>query len=127
MESAPRPAEKYMRPRLDLFGALLTVSGFTLLSRITGLMRETLIARAFGANLTTDACNIAFRVPDLLRRLCASEAFAQAFVPVLAEFKNKDSQNDVKALIDATATVLTWALDFLCIIGAAGAAWIVLA
>src|SRR5260363_387192 len=89
MESAPRPAEKYMRPRLDLFGALLTVSGFTLLSRITGLMRETLIARAFIANLTTDAFNIAFRIPNQLRRLCVEEAFSQAFVPVLAEFKNQ--------------------------------------
>ncbi|CCD29182.1 Virulence factor MviN homolog [Candidatus Glomeribacter gigasporarum BEG34] len=127
MESAPRPAEKYMRPRLDLFGALLTVSGFTLLSRITGLMRETLIARAFGANLTTDAFNIAFRIPNLLRRLCAEGAFSQAFVPVLAEFKNQYGQNATKALIDATATVLTWALALLCIIGVAGAAWIVLA
>ncbi len=115
-----------MRPRLDLFGALLTVSGFTLLSRITGLIRETLIARAFGANLYTDAFNVAFRIPNLLRRLCAEGAFSQAFVPVLAEFKNQYGRNATKTLIDATATVLTWALVLLSIAGVAGAAWIVL-
>ena len=73
---------------MNLFRALLTVSGFTLLSRVTGLVRETLIARAFGASQFTDAFYVAFRIPNLLRRLSAEGAFSQAFVPILAEFKN---------------------------------------
>ncbi len=73
---------------VNLLGALAKVSGFTLLSRITGLAREFLIARAFGASLYTDAFFVAFRIPNLLRRLFAEGAFSQAFVPILAQTKN---------------------------------------
>jgi putative peptidoglycan lipid II flippase len=78
---------------MNLFRALLTVSGFTLLSRVTGLIRETLIARAFGASQFTDAFYVAFRIPNLLRRLSAEGAFSQAFVPILAEFKNTEGHD----------------------------------
>jgi putative peptidoglycan lipid II flippase len=116
-----------MAANMNLLRALLTVSGFTLLSRITGLARETLIARAFGASQFTDAFNVAFRIPNLLRRLSAEGAFSQAFVPILAEFKNQRGQDATKALIDATATVLAWVLVGLSIIGMIGATWVVLA
>jgi hypothetical protein len=55
-----------------------------LVSRITGLVRELLIASTFGASALTDAFNVAFRIPNLFRRLFAEGAFSQAFVPVLA-------------------------------------------
>ena len=87
---------------MNLFRALLTVSGFTLLSRVTGLARETLIARAFGASQYTDAFYVAFRIPNLLRRIPAEGAFSQAFVPILAEFKNQQGHDATKALVDAT-------------------------
>ena len=61
----------YNKRPMNLFRALLTVSGFTLLSRVTGLVRETLIARAFGASQYTDAFYVAFRIPNLLRRISA--------------------------------------------------------
>jgi putative peptidoglycan lipid II flippase len=112
---------------MNLLKALLTVSGFTLLSRITGLARETLIARAFGASVYTDAFNVAFRIPNLLRRLSAEGAFSQAFVPILAEFKNQRGQDATKALVDATATVLAWTLVLLSLAGIAGASWVVYA
>ena len=112
---------------MNLLSALLTVSGFTLLSRVTGLARETLIARAFGASQYTDAFNVAFRIPNLLRRLSAEGAFSQAFVPILAEFKNQQGHDATKALVDATATVLTWALALLSLAGVAGASWVVYA
>jgi len=112
---------------MNLLKALLTVSGFTLLSRITGLARETLIARAFGASVYTDAFNVAFRIPNLLRRLSAEGAFSQAFVPILAEFKNQQGHDATKALVDATATVLAWVLVILSIIGIAGSTWVVYA
>ncbi|WP_295500156.1 lipid II flippase MurJ, partial [uncultured Ralstonia sp.] len=53
---------------MNLLKTLATISGLTMLSRITGLIRETLIARAFGASVYTDAFNVAFRIPNLLRR-----------------------------------------------------------
>ncbi|WP_118179623.1 murein biosynthesis integral membrane protein MurJ [Paraburkholderia phosphatilytica] len=110
---------------MNLFRALLTVSGFTLLSRVTGLARETLIARAFGASQYTDAFYVAFRIPNLLRRISAEGAFSQAFVPILAEFKNQQGHDATKALVDATSTVLAWALAVLSLLGIAGASWVV--
>jgi putative peptidoglycan lipid II flippase len=112
---------------MNLFRALLTVSGFTLLSRVTGLARETLIARAFGASQYTDAFYVAFRIPNLLRRLSAEGAFSQAFVPILAEFKNQQGHAATKALVDAMSTVLAWALAIVSLAGVAGASWVVLA
>jgi putative peptidoglycan lipid II flippase len=112
---------------MNLFRALLTVSGFTLLSRVTGLVRETLIARAFGASQFTDAFYVAFRIPNLLRRLSAEGAFAQAFVPILAEFKNTEGHDPTKALVDAMSTVLAWGLAVLSVAGVAGASWVVFA
>src|SRR6202790_572573 len=112
---------------MNLFRALLTVSGFTLLSRVTGLIRETLIARAFGASQFTDAFYVAFRIPNLLRRLSAEGAFSQAFVPILAEFKNTEGHDATKALVDAMSTVLAWALAAVSLAGVAGASWVVFA
>ncbi len=111
---------------MNLFKALLTVSGFTLLSRMTGLVRETLIASTFGAGVYTDAFNVAFRIPNLLRRLSAEGAFSQAFVPIFGEFKNQQGHAAAKSLVDAVATVLTWVLVVLSIIGVIGASVIVL-
>src|SRR5258708_4408114 len=108
---------------MNLFRALLTVSGFTLLSRVTGLIRETLIARAFGASQFTDAFYVAFRIPNLLRRLSAEGAFSQAFVPILAEFKNTEGHDATKALVDAMST----ALAAVSLAGVAGASWVVFA
>lgn len=104
----------------------MTVSGFTLLSRVTGLARETLIARAFGASQYTDAFYVAFRIPNLLRRISAEGAFSQAFVPILAEFKNQQGHDATKALVDATSTVLAWVLVVLSLLGVAAASWVVL-
>jgi putative peptidoglycan lipid II flippase len=57
---------------VSLFKSASTVSLFTLLSRVTGLARELLIASSFGASAMTDAFNVAFRTPNLLRRLFAA-------------------------------------------------------
>ena len=83
----PSRPHRALRPRkgarMNLLKAAATVSGFTLLSRITGLIRETLIAAVFGASALTDAFFVAFRLPNMLRRLFAEGAFSQAFVPLL--------------------------------------------
>lgn len=95
---------------VNLLGALARVSGFTFASRVTGLIREFLIARAFGASAATDAFFVAFRIPNLLRRLFAEGAFAQAFVPILAESKNRASAQETQDLIQHTAGALSVAL-----------------
>lgn len=92
-----------------------------MVSRITGLIRETLVARAFGASIYTDAFNVAFRIPNLLRRLFAEGAFSQAFVPILGEIKNRDGDRATHQLVDAVATVLAWTLIAVCLAGVIGA------
>ncbi|MBI3284790.1 MAG: murein biosynthesis integral membrane protein MurJ [Burkholderiales bacterium] len=105
---------------MNLLKTLATISGMTMLSRITGLIRDILIASIFGANALTDAYNIAFRIPNLLRRLFAEGAFAQAFVPILAEYKSQQGHEATKALVDHVATLLTWALVLTCVLGMLG-------
>lgn len=102
---------------MSLFKAASTVSLLTLASRITGLVRDLLMASAFGVSGLTDAFNVAFRIPNLLRRLFAEGAFSQAFVPVLAASKARDGDVATKRLIDDVATALTWVLVATCVAG----------
>ncbi len=112
---------------MSLFKSASTVSGLTLVSRITGLVRELLIASTFGASAMTDAFNVAFRIPNLFRRLFAEGAFSQAFVPVLAASKTQNGDEQTKLLIDRVATLLSWALLLTCVVGVAAAPWLVYA
>src|SRR6267378_592285 len=95
---------------MNLLRALATVSSLTLVSRILGYLRDFIIARAFGASLATDAFFVAFRIPNLLRRLFAEGSFSQAFVPVLAEYKNRTSPEETRRLVDGVGTLLSLAL-----------------
>ncbi|NPC56268.1 murein biosynthesis integral membrane protein MurJ [Caenimonas soli] len=106
---------------MTLFKAASTVSLLTLASRITGLVRDLLMAATFGATGLTDAFNVAFRIPNLFRRLFGEGAFSQAFVPALAHSKAKDGDEATQRLIDSVATVLAWSLLVTCAIGVAGA------
>jgi putative peptidoglycan lipid II flippase len=106
---------------VSLFKSASTVSLFTLISRITGLVRELLVASTFGASAITDAFNVAFRIPNLFRRLFAEGAFSQAFVPVLAASKAQHGEEATKLVIDRVATLLTWALLLVCVLGVAAA------
>ena len=112
---------------MNLHKTLATIFGMTMLSRISGLVRDVLISRQFGANGITDAYFVAFRIPNLLRRLFAEGAFAQAFVPILGEYKNQRGEQATKQLVDHVATVLMWALLLTCVVGVVGAPLIVLA
>lgn len=95
---------------MNLLRAASTISLLTLTSRITGLVREQLVAGLFGATAFTDAFLVAFRIPNLLRRLFAEGAFSQAFVPLLAASRATQGDGATRDLIDAVATVLLWAL-----------------
>src|SRR5471032_3088092 len=106
---------------MNLLKTLAAISSMTMLSRITGLLRETLIARAFGAGAYTDAFNVAFRIPNLFRRLLAEGAFSQAFVPILSEYKTKQGQQASKTLVDHVANTLVWATLAVTVLGIVGA------
>lgn len=110
---------------MSLLRSAATVSSFTLFSRITGLIRDVLIASAFGAGPLTDAFWVAFRIPNLLRRLFAEGAFSQAFVPILGQARNKNSHEQVRVLLDRVALLLTVALMAVTLLGILGAPWVV--
>lgn len=112
---------------MSLFKAASTISVLTLASRVTGLVREFLIAAAFGASAMTDAFNVAFRIPNLFRRLFAEGAFSQAFVPALAHSKERDGEEATRQLIDSVATVLAWILLVTCVVGVVAAPLLVYA
>ena len=82
------------------------VGSATLLSRVLGLLRDVVLANLIGANSNADAFFVAFKIPNFLRRLFAEGAFAQAFVPVLADTREKGGGAAVRALIDRVAGVL---------------------
>lgn len=115
--------------RYTLFVSLLksasTVSLWTLASRITGLVRELLIAASFGASALTDAFNVAFRIPNLFRRLFAEGAFSQAFVPVLAASKAQHGEEVTRQAINHVATLLAWSLLVLSLLGVLAAPFLV--
>jgi putative peptidoglycan lipid II flippase len=102
---------------MNLLRTLATVSGMTLLSRLLGFVRDFVIARSFGAGAMTDAFFVAFRLPNLLRRLFAEGAFSQAFVPVLAEYRARCGEMATRTLIDRVAT---WLFLILVVVSALG-------
>ena len=112
---------------MNLLKALAAVSSMTLLSRILGFVRDMLIARIFGAGVATDAFFVAFRIPNLLRRLFAEGAFSQAFVPILSEYKNRRTPEETRDLIDHVATVMAIVLFIVTLIGIVAAPWVIYA
>jgi putative peptidoglycan lipid II flippase len=102
---------------VSLLKAASTVSLLTLLSRITGLVRELLMASTFGASALTDAFNVAFRIPNLFRRWLAEGAFSQAFIPVLAATRETEGDEATRVLVARVATLLAWSLVVLCTLG----------
>ena len=112
---------------MNLLRAVGTVSGMTLLSRITGLARESLKAMAFGAGADMDAFEAAFRVPNILRRMFAEGAFAQAFVPIFAEYRRRRGEHETHALVSRVATLLALVLIAITVLGVLAAPWLVYA
>ncbi len=95
---------------MNLLRALATISGMTLISRILGFVRDALIAHLFGAGAATDAFFVAFRLPNLLRRLFAEGAFSQAFVPILAQTREREGPEATRVLTDGVASLLALVL-----------------
>lgn len=111
---------------MNLLKVLFTVSSMTMISRVLGFIRDVLIARVFGAGMLTDAFFVAFKLPNLLRRIFAEGAFSQAFVPVLAEYREKNNQENTRLFLSNIAGVLSVALLIVSILGIIFAPYIIL-
>jgi putative peptidoglycan lipid II flippase len=102
---------------MNLLKSLATISSLTLVSRILAFVRDVLIARIFGAGMATDAFFVAFKLPNLLRRLFAEGAFSQAFVPIFGEYKNRRGHEETQLLVDHVTTMLALILFVVTLVG----------
>lgn len=97
----------------------------TLLSRILGLVRDSLLAAVFGAGGAMDAFVVAFRIPNFFRRLFAEGAFSQAFIPVLAHYRHTSSDEELHRLLNAVFSALALAVIVVVVAGIVAAPLII--
>jgi putative peptidoglycan lipid II flippase len=110
---------------MNLLKSLAAVSSMTMLSRVLGFVRDTIIARTFGAGVASDAFVVAFKLPNLLRRIFAEGAFSQAFVPILAEYKTQQGDEAARTFLAYVTGLLTLVLALVTFVGILAAPWIV--
>lgn len=110
-----------------IFKSTMVTGIATLVSRITGLVREIVYAVMFGAGSFMDAWLVAFKIPNFLRRLFAEGSFSQAFVPVISEYKHKRAPDEVRQLVDEVAGTFGVLLFCVTAIGVVAAPLIILA
>lgn len=110
----------------SLLRSSAVVSVMTMLSRVLGMVRDVVIAGYFGSSPAADAFFIAFKIPNFLRRLFAEGAFAQAFVPVLSEYREKRSPAEVKLLVDRTAGYLGLVLTGITALGVIASPYLIM-
>ncbi|NMZ46808.1 murein biosynthesis integral membrane protein MurJ [Pseudomonas oryzihabitans] len=102
---------------MNLLKSLAAVSSMTMLSRVLGFVRDTIVARTFGAGMATDAFFVAFKLPNLLRRIFAEGAFSQAFVPILAEYKAQQGEEATRTFLAYVSGLLTLVLAVVTVLG----------
>ncbi|HLO76494.1 MAG TPA: murein biosynthesis integral membrane protein MurJ [Magnetospirillum sp.] len=95
---------------MSLFRSIATVGGFTMLSRLTGLLREMMIAHYMGAGAIADAFFVAFRFPNLFRSLFAEGAFNAAFVPLFTGKLTAEGQDEARSFAEQSLTVMALVL-----------------
>ena len=95
---------------MSLFRNVLTVGGATLASRLLGFLRDTLIAAALGTGAAADAFFVAFRLPNLFRRLFAEGAFAAAFVPIFVRCRSETGEAAARRFSGEAVVLLTAAV-----------------
>ncbi|MDT9587318.1 MAG: murein biosynthesis integral membrane protein MurJ [Candidatus Arsenophonus melophagi] len=110
---------------MNLLKSLVAISSMTIFSRILGFIRDAIIARYFGAASETDAFFVAFRLPNLLRRIFAEGAFSQSFVPILVGYKNQQNNEATRTFIAYVSGFLTLILAIVTLAGILAAPWII--
>lgn len=110
---------------MNLLKSLAAVSSMTMFSRVLGFARDAIVARVFGAGMATDAFFVAFKLPNLLRRIFAEGAFSQAFVPILGEYKSKQGEDATRVFVAYVSGLLTLALAVVTAVGMIAAPWVI--
>ena len=101
------------------------VSFFTFQSRILGLVRDMVLAALFGSGMAADAFFVAFRIPNLLRRLFAEGSLTIAFIPVFTEYLTLKTKKDAFDLARVVLTTLSVILVIVTLLGILFSPWIV--
>lgn len=109
----------------NISSAAGVVGFWTLLSRVFGLIRDVVVATIFGSGMAADAFFVAFRIPNLLRRLFAEGSLTIAFIPVFTEYLATRSRQEAFGLARTVLTALSLILALVTILGVLGAPWIV--
>lgn len=110
---------------LSPFKSLIAMGLITICSRILGFIRDTLIAKMFGASMITDAFFVAFKLPNLLRRIFAEGVFYQVFLPILSEYKYRTNKKELRMFVARVFGLLIVMVSFVIFIGLLLAPWIV--
>ncbi len=106
----PAPSEQVAR-------SAGVVSVAIMISRVTGLVRETMMAHLFGAGLIFDAFLLGFRIPSLARNLFAEGAFSSAFVPTFTTTLAEEGKEEAVKLLRLVSTATVFAMGLLCLMG----------
>ncbi len=101
---------------MALLRSAATVAGYTMLSRVLGFVRDIAIAAMLGAGPVADAFFVAFRFPNLFRRLVGEGAFAAAFVPLFARHLEADGRDAARVFAEQALAVLLSTLLFFTIL-----------
>ena len=129
-EAAP-PIERRATPRTasGAFdrsrGAAFLVGMGILLSRLAGLIRQTMMARYLGADLAADAFNAAFRIPNMLQNLFGEGVLSASFIPEYAGLLGRGEENEATKLAGAVAAMLALVASVIVLVGALTAPWLV--
>ena len=89
----------------------------TLFSRIAGYIRDVIVAFLFGAGVQTDAFYVAYRIPNLLRRLFAEGSLTVAFIPVFTEYLELKDEKEAKKALNSIFSVLFIILLLITLLG----------
>src|SRR5579871_1461104 len=100
-----------------LFKSTSLVSSMTLLSRVLGFVRDVIAAQIFGVTAGVDAFYVAFKIPNFMRNLFAEGSFSQAFVPVLSDYRQKRTHEEVRTFISHMSASLGSVLLIVTMIG----------
>lgn len=100
----------YSLGSMKLYKSFATVGGLTMVSRVLGFVRDILFAAAFGSGFVADAFNVAFRFPNLFRRLFGEGAFNSAFIPLFAKQLEGEGKEAARAFAEETLAGLTFVL-----------------
>lgn len=109
---------------MQLYRAFATVGGLTLVSRVLGFVRDILFAWAFGAGWVADAFNVAFRFPNLFRRLFGEGAFNSAFIPLFAKELEGNGREEARAFAEEAMSGLVAVLVALTIVAILAMPWL---